>query len=476
MLQQLGKYRIDAVLGKGAMGVVYKAFDPDIERIVALKTVRKELFGDYSEVDLMARFKNEAQAAGRLMHPNIVAVYDYGEDAGTTYIAMEFVTGRALDSFIDAARPVRLDVVVSWMTQLLHALDYAHARGIVHRDIKPANLLVTDDGQLKVTDFGIARIESSKLTHVGAVIGTPSYMSPEQFCGETVDRRSDVFSAGVVLYQLLMGTRPFTGTAPVVMQQILNDTPMLPSLCNPVLGDVFDSVIMRAMAKQPVDRYASAQSMLDALLAAYHARSAQQGSLSIDSDETVMLAHCGLAHASVALRPYMPLSDTQTDQMPLTTLSQWKLDVLPELESIFSTQVGPVARILLKKAAAQATDMDQLCESLLTHISAEADRSHFIGAVATLKKKLRIASSSAASSTLRSGTSSALQGGTPIDAVVQGNAEKKLTPYIGPIAKIVVKRAAAKAANLHEFHLLLADSLPSEQEKQRFMAEIGALS
>jgi serine/threonine-protein kinase len=192
MISQLGKYRIDGVLGKGAMGVVYKAFDPLIERTVALKTIRKELFSDDQQAELIGRFKNEAMAAGRLNHPNIVTVYDYGEDSESAYIAMEFVDGTPLDTLMVAGQPCALARVSAWMGDLLLALDYAHSRGVVHRDIKPANLLVTTSAQVKVSDFGIARIESSTLTQVGAMVGTPSFMSPEQLRGDAIDGRSDV--------------------------------------------------------------------------------------------------------------------------------------------------------------------------------------------------------------------------------------------------------------------------------------------
>jgi tRNA A-37 threonylcarbamoyl transferase component Bud32 len=267
MIGQLGKYRIDSVLGKGAMGVVYKAFDPLIERTVALKTIRKELFSDSEQADLLGRFKNEAQAAGRLNHPNIVTVYDYGEDREAAYIAMEFVDGTPLNALMTPDQPTALLRIAAWMNDLLLALDYAHSRGVVHRDIKPSNLLITNSAQVKVSDLGIARIESSTMTHTGSVIGTPSYMSPEQVRGETADARSDVFSAGVLLYQLLTGKRPFAGSTAVVMQQILNEQPAPPSQLVPALGTGYDQVVARAMAKSTTQRYPSARAFLDAFAA-----------------------------------------------------------------------------------------------------------------------------------------------------------------------------------------------------------------
>src|SRR6266700_4681343 len=226
---KIGKYRIDSVLGKGAMGVVYKAFDPGIERAVAIKTVRKDLVDPDIVEQSMARFKNEARAAGRLLHPNIVSVYEYGEDEANAFIVMEYVEGTGLREFLNRGANFDLPQIVAIMTQLLLALDFAHERGVVHRDIKPANLILTAGGALKVADFGIARIDTSSLTTMGMVMGTPSYMSPEQCQGQSVDRRSDIFSAGVVFYELLTGEKPFAGAMETIGYKICHENPRPPS-------------------------------------------------------------------------------------------------------------------------------------------------------------------------------------------------------------------------------------------------------
>jgi serine/threonine-protein kinase len=254
-LKKLGKYEIRRELGQGAMGVVYEGFDPMIGRRVALKTVRRDRLDRAEVEEILARFKREAQAAGRLNHPNIVQIYEYGEDDGTAFIAMEFVEGRELKDHFDANERFPLAEIVRIMSQLLDALDYSHRNGVVHRDIKPANIILLEDGTVKVADFGIARIESSNLTQAGSVLGTPSYMSPEQFMGQTVDGRSDLFSAGVILYQFLTGEKPFTGALTTIMHKVLKEEPTAPSALNVQVPRPFDALIRKALAKRPDERF-----------------------------------------------------------------------------------------------------------------------------------------------------------------------------------------------------------------------------
>ncbi len=263
--QKLGKYEIRRELGRGAMGVVVEAFDPMIERTVALKTIRADQLQGEEAQEVMTRFQREAKAAGRLTHPNIVAVYDYGEDAGTAFIAMEFVRGRSLKDFFDKGERFPIPQVARIMGELLSALGYASKNGIVHRDIKPANIILLEDGTVKVADFGIARIQSSEFTQAGQILGTPSYMSPEQFMGQPVDGRSDLFSAGVVLYHLLTGERPFTGAATTIMHKVLMEDPLPPSTLNVQVPKPFDAVIRKAMGKRPEDRFQTAQAFADAI-------------------------------------------------------------------------------------------------------------------------------------------------------------------------------------------------------------------
>ena len=229
MPDTIGKYELRQLLGKGAMGIVYEGFDPIIGRRLAIKTVRLPDQEDSEAQDALARFKREAQAAGRLTHPNIVGVFDYGETPEVAYIVMEFVEGTALKKLLDRNERFPLAEIVRMMRALLAGLQYSHERGVVHRDIKPANVMLTPSGEIKIADFGIARIESSSLTQAGTMMGTPSYMSPEQFMGQTVDSRSDIYSAGVVLYQLLTGEKPFDGGLTAIMHKVLHTEAPPPS-------------------------------------------------------------------------------------------------------------------------------------------------------------------------------------------------------------------------------------------------------
>lgn len=275
--QRLGKYEVRREVGRGGMGIVYEGFDAVIDRRVALKTFITEFFDGTQADNVLTRLRREAQAAGRLSHRNIIAVYDFGEetvkdaagkDAHTAFIAMEFIEGRSLEGYLEAHERFPLREIERIMGELLDALEYSHEHGVVHRDIKPANIILLKDGTVKVADFGVARIESSTLTQVGTVLGSPSYMSPEQFMGQTVDGRSDLYSAGVVLYQLLTADVPFTGSFTAVMHRVLNDTPPPPTALNVQVPKGFDAVLRQAMTKRPDERFQTAAQFKQAILAA----------------------------------------------------------------------------------------------------------------------------------------------------------------------------------------------------------------
>lgn len=270
-LKNLGRYELVRVLGKGAMGVVYEARDPNLERRVAIKTISVDALGEREALEYEARFRTEARSAARLQHPHIVSVYDSDRDLDVAYLVMELVAGRDLKDHLDHGARYTLEQSAALISDLLSALDYAHRQNIVHRDIKPANLLIESSGRVKLTDFGVARIQdSADATRTqGTLVGTLKYMSPEQVQGQTVDNRSDLFSAGVVLYQLLTGTRPFDGANDFeVMRNIATQDHTPPSQHNPSLPADIDAVVARALAKAREQRYATAAEFNEALQAA----------------------------------------------------------------------------------------------------------------------------------------------------------------------------------------------------------------
>ena len=263
--ERFGRYQVLKELGRGAMGVVYQARDPKINRVVAVKTISLAGQPPEEEREYRERFVREAEAAGRLSHPGIVTVFDVGEEPETRapYIVMEFVGGQSLDKLLardDHKLP--LETAYQLSHELAEALDCAHGQGVVHRDLKPANILITEDGHAKIADFGIAKLNLSNHTLAGRVLGTPAFMSPEQLNGDSVDGRSDLFSLGVILYTILTGYRPFQGnSALTVCFKVVNREPVPATVLNTDLPPALDYLIGRAMAKDPARRYQSAREM-----------------------------------------------------------------------------------------------------------------------------------------------------------------------------------------------------------------------
>jgi serine/threonine protein kinase len=258
MPASLGRYELVHEIGKGAMGVVYRARDPRINREVALKAIPlAEEFDGEELADARAKFFREAEMAGRLSHPHIVTIFDAGEDHGTAYIAMELLRGKHLVDYTEPARLLPPAIAIELMARLAEALNYAHQNQVVHRDIKPANIMFdAPSGELKITDFGIARLTDSSRTRTGVVLGTPSFMSPEQLQGRAVTGSSDLFSLAVTLYQLLTGQLPFRAdTMPGLMLKIAQEPHTPVRLVNPALSDGLDGFFARALAKQPADRF-----------------------------------------------------------------------------------------------------------------------------------------------------------------------------------------------------------------------------
>jgi serine/threonine-protein kinase len=253
-LEHIGRYRLTGELGKGAMGIVYTAQDPTIGRVVALKTMRLDVSGMDAQ-ELLHRFRNEARAAGVLSHPNIVTIYDAGEHEGLFYMAMEYIQGQTLQSLLLGKHVLPVEQILDIARQVCAGLDYAHGHGVIHRDVKPANVMIAPDGTVKIMDFGIAKAGAG-MTSAGQVLGTPNYMSPEQVKGKPLDGRSDLFSVGVILYEMLTGEKPFVGqNVTTIIYKIVNENPIAPRELDVTIHPGLSAVVTRALAKSPAERY-----------------------------------------------------------------------------------------------------------------------------------------------------------------------------------------------------------------------------
>jgi serine/threonine-protein kinase len=267
-LTSLGRYKINGVLGKGAMGLVYDALDPQLDRRVAIKTIITKNLDEATAKHYAMRFKREVRAVAKVNHGNIVQVYDFGTEGDLNYIVMEYIQGKELKDSFDSQHRFDLETIFRMMAELLEALHFAHQAGVIHRDIKPANVMVDVKGHVKLADFGVARVNDpdaeGEKTRVGAVIGTPSYMSPEQTQGQPIDHRTDLFSAGILFYQLLTGEKPFDGTGWGLAKKIIQDDPVWPSTILEV-PPAFDRVVAKALAKEPDQRYQTARKFAEDL-------------------------------------------------------------------------------------------------------------------------------------------------------------------------------------------------------------------
>jgi eukaryotic-like serine/threonine-protein kinase len=463
---RLGRYVIKSVLGKGAMGVVYEGYDPQIQRTAAIKTVRKDILDRELTEQFTARFRNEARAAGRLHHPNIVGIYEYGEEESVAYIAMEYVNGTGLREYLERKVSFEFGQLVNIMVQLLQALEFAHDRGVVHRDIKPANLIMTPEGQLKVADFGIARIDTSELTLEGTVLGTPAYMSPEQCTGRASDHRSDLFSAAVVFYELVTGVKPFVGSVETLAYQICQVEARPPStLAQQPLPATIDALFAKALAKSPDARYQRASEFRAELADVF--ASSRSGET---SPEMTLLN----------LPPIPP--------PPPPTEKAWDDVVLTTAEKELARYVGPLARLLVRKASAQTHDVSELYTMLATNIGDPQERRRFIEephaaeAIAAISRAGLKTGGRAGTSGGPSGRSSPDRqsgthpGGThasrPLEQTFVDSTVSRLAVYLGPIAKIVAKKAAQQAKDEDEFVQIVASHIGT-QDRKAFLREMG---
>ena len=467
--RRLGKYEIVGVLGRGGMGTVYRGYDPAIERTVALKTIRRDCL-ESGVADAIARFRNEARAAGRLSHPAIVGVYEYGEDHDISFIAMEYVEGFGLKEYLHQIGVMPLADSVSVVMQLLDGLAYAHEQGVVHRDIKPSNLIITSKGKVKITDFGVARLESSELTQVGTVIGTPSYMSPEQFMGLPADARSDVFAVGVMLYELLSGQRPFTGSMESLAYRICHEEPVPPSQVHPAVPMAFERIVARALAKRPEERYPTAGAFRDTLRLALEHELDMQEAPSV-SEETVIRTVGQLGKPRYDPAAATAVTGSSSSRGLTQSASRIENSTLTSVERELASVIGPVASVMVRRAAGRANTLNELYDALAEKLPAGPDRDAFLAR-----------RSGTAASPMETGSQAVLAetrvlGGQRLEIpdTVLDAASRLLARHIGPIARVVVRRAAKRAASLDQFHDSLAGEVAEPADRNALLGELRRL-
>lgn len=434
----LGKYTIEGVLGSGAMGMVYKATDPVIQRPVALKTIHKSLVdGDDAVASMAARFRNEAKAAGRMSHPGIVQIYEYGEDGDTAFIAMEFIEGQDLSKVLATTPALPEPALLQIMDHLLAALDYAHQRGVWHRDIKPANLILTQSGHIKIADFGIARIRDASLTQVTSTIGTHGYMAPEQYTGQDIDHRVDIFASGVLLYRLLTGQAPFAGSPEQTMYKVLHEAPPPPSSHTQIPRSLqLDAVVAKALAKDAAQRYATAGAFREALQR--HASQATPNTAAPLDDATIVIG----------------------SPAPIT-FAAFDTEMLNHVEKSLASFVGPLAKLLVKQAATANTDFHALLEAVAQHVSPDEERARF------LAKVMGVGSSATpVPTTARATTVVQLSEG------LVAHATRVLTSHMGPIARVVIKKALAQSRNADQFFESLIALSADGVDRDKLRAEL----
>lgn len=492
---RIGPYTIHGVIGRGSMGVVYLGHDPVIDRRVAIKTIHHQLLQPgTNDYNVAARFRVEAQAAGRLNHRNIVSVYQFGEDPAFDYIVMEYVAGHSVNDYLKRPGQLSTNDVLCLMFQLLDALHYAHESGVVHRDIKPANLMVSADGRLKITDFGIARTETSQITRINTVVGSPGYMAPEQYTGGPLDRRVDVFSAGVMLYQLLTGVMPFAGADEAIMYQIVygQHEPLTRRL-NDMTYAAFDMILDRALAKDPVDRYATAVEFRDALTVV--ATQPVPPVLPRDrvlsfsgGDTTVVRVSAKPAAAAAAAAPpaptparapeprSLPRSDPGIETNPPTSLpvpTGWDETQLADLEKILMQHIGPVGKVLVRRAARGHTDLGEVRDVVAHGIVDRELRERFVAASAALVG--HAAPPAPQQRTARPFAQTLPATGHEDEPLRADDADKAaavMTAALGPIARVLAKKSATRSSTREQFVADILSNLTPGVDAKRLETEL----
>jgi len=457
----LGKYRLDGVIGKGAMGVVYKGFDEDIERLVAVKVLHSHLLGDGMGDELAMRFRLEAKAAAHCMHSHIVTVFDYGVSDGAHYIVMEYVEGIDLKALLRQEKQIPFRQAADTIFQVLSALEHAHKNGVIHRDIKPANIMILDNGHVKVADFGVARLASSDITQAGYMIGTPGYMSPEGRTGEKVDNRSDLYAVGVVFYEILTGKR-------LKLEKPDNEAlkaELVEAIGDPATSAKIHELLVTALQDNQALRFNNAMEFSQRL-----------GSiLSPDSRHFPDTEELGATVLRTARRPIENLRTEIIGSRAVDeTATEITSSVIEQVEKALIVYVGPMASLLVKKYAKQCNDIDSLLDALSTHIPNFSEQTQFRSAVSAsgltqitgLKQR-----------THTSGITGNLEAAPAITLTQeeQQQISRLLAQFIGPLASRIVSRGQREAASRGNFSIYLAEKISNEKERADFLQKLSEL-
>lgn len=441
------------------MGIVYKAYDPYIDRCVAVKVLQGHLLDTDKCQEFVQRFNQEAKAAARCLHPNIVTVFDFGTADGLPYIVMEFVEGVDLRRKIHFDAPFSLNITLHICKQVLEAMAYAHSRGVIHRDIKPSNILLRADGSVKVSDFGVARIDSSALTHAGYLIGTPNYMAPEAFQGKPADKRWDLYSVGVIMFELLTKRIP---DKEMSLNETLNPVENCTNLSQQQLRATL-MVLQHALCPDPLKRFASADTFLNELkqIPLENPNPQEVESLVTKADMTLA------AQYQVPAKPIRPMSSS----------GRWSPDLIKILEGTLTHHIGPMARFLVEKYARDTNRLDELCYRLAQHIPFERERQEFLKSLdnaGILNQWISLApSSSQASASQASVMRATPNKSTEFSSDALKMVAHHLAYYIGPIATRLVDRAANHSSTIQEIQAKVAQHIPSTKERDEFFKELS---
>ncbi len=447
-LEKIGRYRIDGIIGSGAMGVVYEGFDTQIHRRVAVKILHHHLRMGELGAELEQRFMQEACAAARCLHSNIVTIFDFGTDKGTPYIVMEYVDGIELKAYLQSNTVIPVQFATAICLQVLEALNQAHRHGVVHRDIKPANIIILANGAVKVSDFGVARLDTSDLTTTGCIVGTPNYMSPEGLLGQTVDARSDLYSVGVVYYELLTRRRPQRELSLEDNLRHLDDST---HLSDQNVRSI-KPILHRALQINPPARFQSASEFIAKL------NSLDDMDL---TEATIVFPSPRIHHNNSAA----PVCNVDTSDIHA---SQWKNDLLDPLERSLAKYIGPVAKLLVRRQSLSGVSREELVAKLASHIPKESERGLFVKEVA----RTEIVSSDL-NAVLATQATSTETPNRMASQTLSNTSWEKLTQllayHIGPMAGHIIKKTMKTSLEPNEFIIQIASHIPVQKERQEFI-------